>query len=437
MIDVLLNLVLYLIAMGAILTIFLPFSPMTIDLILVSRERLIAIYRNRHILWIIGALAFGLLLVRSALAEWLPDTAVAQAIGGGGALWFWVAAGSVGALAVAFWSGYVPYVMTPPSKVEILSPAEADRSLSPDDTVLGLLHGGQARAYPRDQLSRPHYVKDTVAGTPLTISYCILCNSGIAFKSELGGRPLDLMSVTAYNNNIIFLDPERGNFLQQLDGRIIDGPDKGKQLESLPLLVSSWREWKQLHPDTKVYFAPPTGLRDRMVDMMLQMMIPIDKLARRDEPWHRVKGSLDTRLPAMSFVFGVELGGERCAYPVSGLEREAVVNDTLGGEPLTVFYDERHKLGSVFSRRQGGRDLTFRRAAGEAGAALAKDDETGSEWDVHGHAVSGELAGAQLTEIPHFNKLFWFSWALFKPGTRIASVDAPQTEPSRAAVVSP
>lgn len=422
MIDLFINLALYAVGVGAILTIFLPFSPMTIDLVMVSRAKQIAIYRNRRLLWSVGGFALGLLALRSALAAWLPESAAAQAIAmdSGGAGWFWVTVGSAAALAFAFWSGYVPYVMTPPSTVKILSAAEADRDLSPDTTVLGLFHGGEARAYPREQLSRPHYVKDTVGGTPLTVSYCILCNSGIAFKSELGGRPLDLMSVTAYNNNIIFLDPERGNFLQQLDGRIIDGPDAGEQLESLPLLVSSWQEWKSLHPDTKVYFAPPTGLRDRMVDMMLQMMIPIEKLSRRDAPWHRITGTLDTRLPAMAFVFGVERGGARCAYPVAELEREGVVNDTLGGEPLAVFYDTRHALGSVFSRQAEGRSLTFQPAGDGHPEAVARDDETGSFWDIHGRGVAGPLSGAQLQEIPHFNKLFWFSWALFKPGTRIS-----------------
>lgn len=29
------------------------------------------------------------------------------------------------------------------------------------------------------------------------------------------------------------------------------------------------------------------------------------------------------------------------------------------------------------------------------------------------------VAGRVLESIPHFNKLFWFSWVLFKPKTRI------------------
>jgi hypothetical protein len=46
------------------------------------------------------------------------------------------------------------------------------------------------------------------------------------------------------------------------------------------------------------------------------------------------------------------------------------------------------------------------------------DQETGSEWNVLGQAVSGKLAGKQLMPVVAVNH-FWFSWAAFKPQTRI------------------
>ncbi len=46
------------------------------------------------------------------------------------------------------------------------------------------------------------------------------------------------------------------------------------------------------------------------------------------------------------------------------------------------------------------------------------DMQTGSEWNVLGIAVTGELKGKQLTSIVSINH-FWFSWAAFKPETRI------------------
>ncbi|MCK4451785.1 MAG: DUF3179 domain-containing protein [Anaerolineae bacterium] len=46
------------------------------------------------------------------------------------------------------------------------------------------------------------------------------------------------------------------------------------------------------------------------------------------------------------------------------------------------------------------------------------DEQTGSEWDVLGQAVSGPQEGHQLTPIVSINH-FWFSWVAFKPETRI------------------
>ena len=48
------------------------------------------------------------------------------------------------------------------------------------------------------------------------------------------------------------------------------------------------------------------------------------------------------------------------------------------------------------------------------------DRETGSTWNIAGEATAGELRGKILTPVPHFNKVFWFGWSLFKPGTQIA-----------------
>ena len=46
------------------------------------------------------------------------------------------------------------------------------------------------------------------------------------------------------------------------------------------------------------------------------------------------------------------------------------------------------------------------------------DNETGSEWDVFGRAVSGELEGAALEPVvSHMH--FWFAWAAFRPDTAL------------------
>lgn len=404
MITQYLDIILYAVAMISILVIFLPFSPMTIDIVNISRDAQLKIYLNRHILWVIGIACFAILVGRGLM-------------GAADEVWLWTALPSIGMLMFMFWSGYVPYVMTPPVDPQILSIAEADKLIKQDEVVIGLVNGGDVRAYSRDTVARPHFYADTIGGTPVIVSYCILCNSSMAFKTELKGKPMDLSCVTAYNNNIIYRDANSGNFIQQLESKIIHGPDKGEELEFLPTIMATWGEWKQLHPDTKLYYAPAKTFRDKMVALMLGMMIPINKLAARNKPWHRVQGKLDTRLPAMSFVYGVELNSDLCAYPTSFLKENPVYNDTVGGEPIVVFYDKARDIGAIYSRNIDGSVLEFEQAP--AVGVIAIDKQSGSSWDLTGKATDGNYAGQSLEGVPHYNKIFWFSWALFKDGTRV------------------
>jgi hypothetical protein len=67
----------------------------------------------------------------------------------------------------------------------------------------------------------------------------------------------------------------------------------------------------------------------------------------------------------------------------------------------------------VFDPRVDGRKLTFSLNGGRI-----VDDQTGSQWNVLGQAVNGELQGSRLREVLHGDH-FWFAWAAFKPATVI------------------
>jgi hypothetical protein len=411
------NLALYLAGAGAALWAYLAFSPMTRDMVaFLSRDAQITIFRHRHKYWIASGVCLGLLLLRiiSALAD--ADS------GAHTANWIWlgITLVTLAGLGLLYWAMYVPVVMAPPRQHHLVSIHEADAFLQPDSVVLGIEMAGEVRAYPRDLIARPHWFNDELGGKPLMISYCILCNSGQAFVPLLkDGQRLELRNMTAFDNNTIYCCVKTGNFIQQLDARVISGPNEGEVLESYPVIMARWEEWKRLHPDTRVYYAPPVTLRDRTVQKMLMTMIPLSRLAARDKPWHVVRGALDERLPAMSFVFGVEIDGDTCAYPVKAMETEPVVNDTVGGTPVVVLFDRQHDIGSVFSRQVAGQTLSFAQADDGAGSLVARDRETGTTWNVSGHALAGPLAGAALSPAPHWNQLFWFSWSTFKPGTRV------------------
>jgi hypothetical protein len=68
---------------------------------------------------------------------------------------------------------------------------------------------------------------------------------------------------------------------------------------------------------------------------------------------------------------------------------------------------------NTFFRELDGQTLTFRFDNDKI-----TDEQTGSEWNILGQAVSGQLAGSQLEPVVNVNH-FWFSWAAFKPETRV------------------
>ena len=188
--------------------------------------------------------------------------------------------------------------------------------------------------------------------------------------------------------------------------------------------ITSWQAWKTLYPETTVLHVPETQFRDRLLTWMLGWMIPLAGLMKRRVPWHPLSNALDTRLPAMTPVFGVMTDHGEKAYPVSLLREQKVVEDTIGGTSLVIFYDPGLDTGGVFSRQADGRMLSFQTIEVKRPERAAMDIETGSTWDISGKANAGALQGRALTPLPHFSEMFWFSWAAFHPQTQVAPVQA-------------
>ncbi len=102
-------------------------------------------------------------------------------------------------------------------------------------------------------------------------------------------------------------------------------------------------------------------------------------------------------------------------YPYPLLLRRPVVDDTLAGVPLAVFWSDSVLVAGVFSRRLDGHVLRFR----WEGRAI-RDTATGSRWSATtGIAAAGKLAGKSLEPLP-FTFPYWFAWHDFHPGTAIA-----------------
>ena len=119
-------------------------------------------------------------------------------------------------------------------------------------------------------------------------------------------------------------------------------------------------------------------------------------------------------------VVGVAVNGRAKAYPFPRLRAQSPVLDTLGGAPLALVVGEDRRSIRVFDRRLDGRRLEL---FAKPGTGLLVDAETGSEWDFSGRAVSGPLAGRQLTKVKAL-KEYWFDWKAYNPATTVYTLGA-------------
>ncbi|WP_206453621.1 DUF3179 domain-containing protein [Aurantimonas marina] len=137
--------------------------------------------------------------------------------------------------------------------------AEAD-DLQPREPVIQLTVGGETRAYPLSILMFHEIVNDTVAGIPVAVTYCPLCNAAIVFERELGGTVLDFGTTGKLrHSDLVMYDRQTESWWQQFTGTGIVGAMTGKTLDVIPSGLVSWQAFAKRHPDAKV-LAPPTSV---------------------------------------------------------------------------------------------------------------------------------------------------------------------------------
>jgi len=231
------------------------------------------------------------------------------------------------------------------------------------------------------------------------------------FRAEARGKALILDNAGVVGGNEVFKDRETGSRWQQSSLEAISGPMRGEHLKLYPFLLTSWQEWRRLHPDTRV-LKPLPGYADRIAEKnaMIRQGLSGEGAAPSDVTYH------DDRLKPKTMILGVDVGGASKAFPLEALRRERVVNDTLGGKPILIVHQPASDTTTAFVARAVGRTLTF--AASNEGATELTDRETKSRWTPYGACVSGTLKGSALEAII-LEPEYWFAWSEFHRDTGI------------------
>ena len=108
------------------------------------------------------------------------------------------------------------------------------------EPVMSLTIAGDARAYPLRILIWHEIVNDTVGGTPVSITFCPLCNSGVVFDRRVAGEVTTFGTTGKLrNSDLVMYDRATESWWQQFEGRAIVGVRAGTELKRLPARLES------------------------------------------------------------------------------------------------------------------------------------------------------------------------------------------------------
>ena len=241
-------------------------------------------------------------------------------------------------------------------------------NIDDDARVMGLELNGSAKAYPLSIMNWHEIVNDTFADKAVVVTYCPLCGSGVAFDADVDGGPLKFgVSGLLYNSDVLLYDRRTESLWSQILSKSVTGKMKGQKLEMLPLLQTSWGEWKSLYPKTQVLSQNTGFSRDynrnpyQGYERAAGVYFPIKFRSQKYHPKERV--------------LGLEFDGKYKAYPFAEMSKKSGrFTDQFAGREVTVEYKESESSARIF-------------------------DDKGKE-------------------IPTLNS-FWFAWYAFHPDTEV------------------
>lgn len=241
------------------------------------------------------------------------------------------------------------------------------------------------------------------------------------YSAKIDGQPTTFgTSGFLYRSNKLMYDRKTNSLWSSLVGEPVIGElaerDEIIKLDFFPVALTTWGEWVEENPDTKVlsldnefyppyFYEPETSERSIYYDYRVRAdtMFPV---------WNR-----DHVLEAKDEVLGLSIGDAHRAYPVMKLRELGVVNDTLGDKNVVILSSAMSSDARVFERG----DETFTLVSGEdiEGIPTSLVDSNGEVWVVSKTGLTkSRNQNATLSRLPSF-VAFWFGWYAFHPDTTL------------------
>lgn len=300
---------------------------------------------------------------------------------------------------------------------------QAQRWLPDTDPVIAVSIADHVKAYPLRILLYHELVNDELAGQPIAITYCPLCNAAMVFSRAHDNQVLEFgISGKVYSSNMIMYDRQTESWWLQFTGKGVVGTYNNHQLDLLPSQIVSFAHFRQAFPNGKI-LSNKTGYNKKYG------LNPYLNYDSRQQPFGKFfPRPTSDRLPPLARVLGVSINGKSVVYPLSALGNRRLLQHEPGNTPLVIIASDR--VASAVDARQISQSKKTLAAAAYSRVVddqrldfLYQDEriidaQTKSEWNLFGRAINGPYKGKQLAKMDR-GVYFAFVWLDFYPQSLI------------------
>lgn len=118
-----------------------------------------------------------------------------------------------------------------------------------DELVIGVVVNGEAKAYPFGIMNWHEIVNDTIGGVNLTVSYCPLCDTIVAFERN---NTTFGVSGKLYQSCLVMYDRADDTLYSQPWSMGVIGVKVDRELSRIPAIKTTLGAWLKEYPDSKI-----------------------------------------------------------------------------------------------------------------------------------------------------------------------------------------
>lgn len=272
-----------------------------------------------------------------------------------------------------------------------------------DDLIVGVWDSDNYVAYPHPILNWHEVVNEN----GYCISFCPITGSAVHFASEGEFGVSGLL----FNSNLIMYDRDTDSYWEQMMLKSVAGKLQGTSLELLPMLETTWGNWKKLFPDTKVLnsntdlaekFSNFDYGNEKISDQKIDAgYIPIPISQR------------DNRLPLRERILTIIDNEDAAAIPISDYFEPTILSLKINNNKFILVISAKDNIAIAFKTN---RTISISEWNIQNGKIILSESKSGDKWNILGFPISGNPTNLKLA---NSYIAYWFAVAAIHPQVEI------------------